>query len=239
LSINNLFLVSSAINAKHGIYSSDTRILQTIQTCLSIAKTNSSSIIILDGGSEKLSENQTKQLSKYCNGIINFSESDYAKHFQSINNWDIVKNGIEIYMFKCFMKAICENNIQYPETIKRIYKISGRYILNDTFNSEIHLRAKNKIVIKKEMNSQFDSNITNGIKKQYMSRLWSFDISLREYIKDFYEKSFDYFKIMISNGKYIDIEHLLYYFLDKSLIKKVKTIGVTGTIASNGLIIID
>jgi hypothetical protein len=137
------------------------------------------------------------------------------------------------------MKAICENNIQYPETIKRIYKISGRYILNNTFNSEIHLRAKNKIVIKKEMNSQFDSNITNGIEKQYMSRLWSFDISLREYIKDFYEKSFDYFKIMISNGKYVDIEHLLYYFLDKSLIKKVKTIGVTGTIASNGLIIID
>lgn len=235
----NLFLVSSAINATHGIYDPKTRLLQTTQTCSSILKKINANIILLDGGSEPLNEAQTKIISKYCKAIINFSESDYAKQFQSTNNWDIVKNGIEIYMFKYFMDLMCSNKIDGMSEVQRVFKMSGRYVLDNSFKRQVHIKAKDKIVIKKEVRSQFRPGLTKGIDKQYMSRLWSFDISLKEYVKEFYDKSFEHFKNLLSTGNYADIEHLLYYFLDEKLLKKVSKIGVSGTVASNGLMVTD
>ena len=58
-----LFLVSSAIHVKHGIYNTKERLDQTIATCASIkAKVPNADIIILDGGHEHLTDDEKEIL---------------------------------------------------------------------------------------------------------------------------------------------------------------------------------
>ena len=52
---NPLFLMTSAIHVKHGIYSTEERISQTLETCKSIFLTiPNATIYVLDGGYKKI-----------------------------------------------------------------------------------------------------------------------------------------------------------------------------------------
>jgi hypothetical protein len=224
--MKNLFLLSSAINAKHGIYSPRERFNQTLATCVSIKKRcPNSDIIMVDGGLKPANESQIEKLSPYITDFMFYGDRLPVQEIQKSTNHDIVKNLIEIFMFTDVLDG--PDFSQYS----RIFKISGRYTLNENFDVSKHVGP---IVIRGPYTSQFPPHVTGGIELQYMSRLWSFDISQHEYVAEVYKKMYEHMKRRLDDGGYVDIEHLLYHHLDKNLVTNIEKIGVSGHIAPNG-----
>ncbi len=87
--------------------------------------------------------------------------------------------------------------------------------------------------------SQFSAELTGGINHQYMSRLWSCDTSLMDYLVRLYRVMLTDFFEIVNIGRYIDIEHLLYKHLDRGITTSADNIGVTGLLAPNGAVIKD
>jgi hypothetical protein len=224
--MKNLFLVSSAINAKHGIYTPRERFLQTYESCKSIKdKCHNADIILIDGGLKPINNGQQEKLSKFDVEFMYYGDHPRVKEIQQSNNHDIVKNLIEIYMFMDVLNG--PDFSQYS----RIFKMSGRYTLNENFDIKKHTGP---IVIRGPYTSQFTPAITGGIELQYMSRLWSFDVSQHDYIAEAYKQMYEHMVRRLEEGGYVDIEHLLFHHLDKSLVVNIDQIGVTGNIAPNG-----
>ena len=227
-----LFVVSSAIHANWGVYNTQERLAQTIGTCRSIRdRVPNCDIILLDGGTKNLEQEEQNQIKDHIDTFYSFAEADNVKQIQSIQNWDIVKNMIEIIIFGSYYfgaKDILRSKY------KRIFKMSGRYVLNDDFDLEKHVSAKDKIVVRGPYTSQFNAQITGGVTLQYMSRLWSFDASLIDYIVEVYKQMFGHMQNRLQEGGYIDIEHMMFHHLRSDLVETISKIGIQGNIAPNG-----
>jgi hypothetical protein len=228
-----LFVVSSAIYANWGVYNTQERLAQTIGTCRSIRDhVPNCDIILLDGGTKNLEQEEQNQIKDHINTFYSFAEAENVKQIQSVQNWDIVKNMIEIMIFGSYYSGAKDTLIS---KYKRIFKMSGRYVLNDDFDLEKHMAVKDKIVVRGPYTSQFNAQITGGVTLQYMSRLWSFDASLIDYIAEVYKQMFDHMQNRLQEGGYIDIEHMMFYHLRSDLIEFIPKIGVEGNIAPNGV----
>ena len=154
----SVFLVSSAIHAKHGVYDTQTRLEQTIETCKSIRNKCDAEIIVLDGGYQDITKEERDTLSPHIDKFYSFSDADNVKQLQQVPNHDIVKNMIEIIIFGSFFDKVTEDG--WREKYKRMFKMSGRYTLNDDFNYDKHMQAKDKVIIRGPFTSQFKSEIT-------------------------------------------------------------------------------
>ena len=113
--------------------------------------------------------------------------------------------------------------------------MSGRYILNNffdpaTYDSE---QVQEKIVIGKKYQSQFPIAVTQ-VPLQYMARLWSWPVTLLDEVIGVYEDSFVFFAQRLAAGGYVDIEHVLYKFLNPAHVHEIENTGVEGMIAPNG-----
>ena len=229
---DGLFLVSSAIHTNHGIYNTEQRLEQTINTLKSIKERCDADIVLLDGGLKSPTDEERKVLEEYTKSIVSFSDAPSVKDILAIPSQDIVKNMAEIVMFGSTFQDIGVSG-EYKK-YKRIFKMSGRYVLNDNFNYQTHIDAKDKIIIRGPFTSQFTSSQTGGVIFQYMSRLWSFDSEMLPNIAEAYGRMFKDMNMVLTGGGYIDIEHLLFVHLDPSKIQKIAKIGIEGNIAPNG-----
>lgn len=228
-----LFLVSSAIHTRFGVYKKYERLNQTIETCKSIReRVADADIYILDGGEKELSSEEKEMLSPHIDGFYSFADAENVKQVQKVPNQDIVKNMIEIIMFGSFFDMMQKEG--WAEKYNRVFKISGRYTLNEHFNLQAHMDAKDQVVIRGPYTSQFAPDITGGIRLQYMSRLWSFDISLLDYVNATYFEMFKHMHLVLDNGGYVDIEHLLFDHIDAKAVKSIGVLGIQGHIAPNG-----
>jgi hypothetical protein len=234
---DSVFLVSSAIHAKHGVYDTQTRLEQTIETCKSIRNKCDAEIILLDGGYQDITKEERDILSQYIDKFYTFSDAENIQQIQQVPNHDIVKNMIEIIMYGSFFDKAIEDG--WREKYKRIFKMSGRYTLNDDFNYDKHMQAVDKIIVRGPFTSQFRQETTGGITLQYMSRLWSFDAFLLPYVRDLYTDMFNHMTERLNAKGYIDIEHLLFHHLDPVLIENIGKLGVEGNIAPNGARVTD
>lgn len=104
----SLFVVSSAIHTRFGVYDAETRLNQTIETCKSIRARCDADIIVLDGGQERITQEERDILSPYIDRFYDFAEEPTVQEIQKAggNNWDIVKNMIEIVMFGSFFELL-------------------------------------------------------------------------------------------------------------------------------------
>lgn len=228
----SVFLVSSAIHAKHGIYDTQTRLEQTIETCKSIRNKCDAEIVVLDGGYKDITGEERDILSQHIDKFYSFADAENVNQIQQVPNHDIVKNMIEIIIFGSFFDKAVDDG--WRDTYKRIFKMSGRYTLNDDFNYDKHMNEKDKVVIRGPFTSQFNSQVTGGVSLQYMSRLWSFDAFLLPYVRDIYTDMFNHMTDRLNAKGYIDIEHLLFHHIDPILVSNIGKLGVEGNIAPNG-----
>lgn len=228
----NLFLVSSAIHVKHGVYSTQDRIRQTVQTLDSIHKhAPGAHIFLLDGGYQSPSEQELERIKELSDSFICFANSESLQKVQDSTSQDIVKNMSELIMYGAFLQNSHEQISEYD----RIFKMSGRYRLNEMFNQDDH--DGELPVVSKRRPSQFREEITGGAKWQYMSRLWSWQGSQTKRIAEVYLDMLNDMSARVKEGGYIDIEHLLCKHLDR--VKEVPIIGVEGNIAPNGIRVSD
>jgi hypothetical protein len=234
--IRHLFVVTSAINSRFGVYKPDQRLEQTIETINSIrARVPDAGIVIMECTGVSPTEEQENTLRENCDYYLDYTRDPTVQAlYASTDNWDIVKNGTEIMCFGRALELLEKNNV--VADYDRIYKMSGRYVLNETFNADMYGYdlMRDQIIIGHSYPSQFPYHVTL-VQRQYMARLWSWPVALHSEIVQVYKDSFDYFKERVDNGGYVDIEHVLYKFLDRKHLAEVEELGVEGTIAPNGV----
>jgi hypothetical protein len=154
------------------------------------------------------------------------------------NNWDIVKNLTELTTFPISLSILKDSG--EIDDQDRIFKMSGRYLLNEKFDINFYSQPeiKEKVVIGKSVPSQFPLEVT-GLSMQYMCRLLSWPTHLHNDMITWYEKGRDYMKNRMSMNGYADIEHCLYYSIPKHHVHEVDQVGVYGNIAPNGIAIVN
>ena len=152
--------------------------------------------------------------------------------YNSTDNWDIVKSTTEVMGFSRALEQLL--NTGELEGIDRVFKISGRYIISDTFDINQFEQLPGRIVVAQRRNSQFGPNVTGGISEQYMSRLWSWPTSRLDEVIQVYEDSLVFFAQRLAAGGYVDIEHVLAKFLKPTHVHEIQNLGVEGNIAPNG-----
>ena len=112
--------------------------------------------------------------------------------------------------------------------------MSGRYLLNDKFDPAFYETVPTNIIISRSQPSHFSHELTL-VDRQFMARLWSWPAPMNQNVIDTYNASLRYFNERIVARGYVDIEHVLYKFLNRDHLLEVDEIGVEGTIAPNGV----
>lgn len=232
--VKHAFVVTSAINSKFGVFSPAERLTQTLATIKSIKdKIPTAKIFIMECCGTPLTEEQRLTLAKTSDVLIDFSTDADVQAMYDNDNWDVVKNGTEIMCFGNALEMLKEAG-EFKD-IDRIHKMSGRYVLNDMFDSDTYeqTEVKSKFVIGPKYKSQFPIEITT-VPLQYMARLWSWPVELLDATIQVYKDSFMFFAERVSHGGYVDIEHVLYKFLPQDQVHEIQNLGVEGSIAPNG-----
>lgn len=233
---NYTFLITSAINTKFGVYSSDQRLQQTIGTIESIRKAvPTAEIILIEMAAIPLFDKQRSILNSSVDKVIDFTGDHTVQDlYHSTDNWDVVKNVTEVTCFGRALRVLKEHFDQ--NQVKRCFKISGRYTLTDNFDINIYAQnnISDMITVSRARPSQFSQQVTGGITQQFMSRLWSWPSSFTDKIISVYDSSLEYMFSRLSVGGYADIEHTLYHFLDHNKLVQLDKIGITGNIGPNG-----
>jgi len=231
----SLFLITSAINTKFGVFDASTRLNQTLETISSIRVfVPDAKLVILEMGAISLNSEQSQVIKNHVD-LLEFHNDNYVQTVYQDHRWSIVKNLTEM---KCFQLALIQlKKTLIFEDINRLYKISGRYVLNQNFNPILHA-SSNKICVSGKRPSCFQPDFT-GVPFSYMSRLWSWPSQLTPIIQDAYFKGLAYANQQIDKGLYCDIEHMLYKFLPEEFVIILEPIGVEGKLGPNGLLVKD
>lgn len=241
--MKTLFIVTSAVHSRFGVYNWEQRLSMTLDTikCLRDRVPDCKIVINEVSGSgvvEKTEQSLMDAVDLYLdfttNNEVNFIYNNPAWY----DNWDVVKNLTELTTFPQSLKIL--QDAGELEGIDRIFKMSGRYLLNDKFDLNFYAQpeVKNKVVIGKSVPSQFPLHVT-GLNTQYMCRLLSWPQDLHSNMISWYEAGRDYMKQRMSMGGYADIEHCLYYAIPRQQVYEVDEVGVYGNIAPNGIPIIN
>lgn len=230
------FIITSAINTKFGVYNTATRLQQTLDTVASIrSKVPDATIFAVEMAGILPTAEQTATMNQAVDRYIVYSnDNDVQGIYNSTDNWDIVKNTTEVM---CFSRALDELSGELKK-FDRVFKISGRYILSDSFDINTFADTT-KIIVAQRKTSQFGSAITGGISQQYMSRLWSWPGLLTDQIIELYNDGFLYMAQQLTNGGYCDIEHMLFAFLPADLVQEVNRVGIRGLLGPNGVAVED
>lgn len=230
----SMFVLSSAMNTRFGIFKANDRFEQTLQTCESIQKhAPGSKIVILESGAVSPTEEQVEKLLKYDVTLVDYTEHPDVIKLSKLESHDVVKNCVETLVFADFYSRLFKSKHQ---GLKRIFKMSARYVLNGQFDHKYHMNQADKIAIKGPYVSHFPANLTGGAKQQFMARLYSFDAELLPYMMCVYENSLLDMIDKLNNKGYIDIEHCLFKYIKGHLVTFApdNAIGVEGIIAPTG-----
>ena len=230
------FIVTSATNTRFGVFSSEDRLAQTIDTILSIKeRCPLAYIVLVEMAGAPLQNHQKETLQSHVNLLLDYSSDALVQKIYENPNWDVVKSSTELM---CFGEALTVIK-PYVDSFDRIFKVSGRYLLNDDFNIVDYAGYPDKIVFAKRKQSQFPPEVTGGVKEQYMSRCWSFPAKkLDNVAKQFAAMRRCMFDI-VQKGGYIDIEHLLFLYSNQADVVEVNKIGVQGLLGPNGTLVKD
>lgn len=227
----HLFIVTSAINTRFGKFTAEERLDQMLITLRNIKeKVPTAKIAVFESSGFKLDQAVIDKIQSECDWLVNMSNDTTLHQIQgSTENWDVVKNLCELMSFNSGLRMLEEHNAFYG--VDRIHKLSGRYVLNDDFDVNFYDTIPDKIALTLKYTTQF---VDMEVPYQYMSRLWSWPIVHHAAVKEFYNKAITEFLERLNNGRYIDIEHLMYYFLPPEHIKEIRMIGVEGMLGQNG-----
>lgn len=232
--IKHAFIVTSAINSKFGVFNPADRLKQTLDTITSIKnKVPGSGIIVMECCGDPIQPAQEKLLRDNCDVFFDCSHNEEVQALYDNDNWDVVKNGTEIMVFGRVLAILQQEKML--DDVDRIHKMSGRYVLNDLFdlNTYEDSTIQDKIIIGPKYKSQFPIEVTT-VPLQYMARLWSWPRSRIDEVVKVYADSFIFFAERLAAGGYVDIEHVLYKFLNPAVVHEIQNIGVEGQIAPNG-----
>lgn len=238
-----LFIITSAINHfkadELSRFTIQDRYRQTIETIESIKQRCPGAKICLAEFSEtKIDSDYEKTLSSKVDYYLYFGDAEVMKNMYN----DFNKNDIEIFkygksMFETQGLILCLNYLLENEKLvglKRIFKLTGRYLLNTNFHIEDYKSTflKNKYVCQYrhfDKNEGHDNVHYHVFKNEGIltTAMWSFDINLVEETINCLNSSFDYLFKMLLYTPGNDIEHAVYEYIDKNKLIYSDVLGVT------------
>lgn len=241
--MNALVIVTSAVESRFGIYNADQRLAMTLDTIKNLReRIPNVKIVVNEVSGNGLDATRESALLDACDIFLDFTTNKEVNWIYNnpawYDNWDVVKNLTELTTFPLSLRSLLDSN--ELEGIDRIFKMSGRYLLNEKFDINFYSTdsVKDKIVIGKRVPSQFPFQVTR-LAEQYMARLLSWPSSMHADMINYYVNARDYMRERMRAGGYADIEHCLFYALPKEHVLEVDQVGVYGTIAPNGQPIIN
>jgi hypothetical protein len=113
------------------IYSKDERYLHTIETINSVRTKIPDSYILLFDNSV-FEENEYNELNKLVDSFINITNDDEINFYTNKFKYKAFSEMFQ--MIKCYEYFLSKINVK---NIKNLFKISGRYVLNDKFDYNI------------------------------------------------------------------------------------------------------
>lgn len=237
--MKSAFVVTSAVQSKFGVYDPDQRLIQTLATIQVLRqKVPGCVVAVMEVSGGGLDERFENALLDHADYYVDFTTNDQVRDWYRSDNWDVVKNITELH---CFPQALMALDDQGAfNGVDRVFKMSGRYLLNDRFDYNLYSQPEvaDKIVIGKAVPTHFPYAVTLQ-NMQYMCRVLSWPKSMHDYVVDAYWRAAAYMVDRLKYGGYADIEHCLYYAFDRSRVHEVDEVGVEGTIAPNGQAIVN
>jgi hypothetical protein len=234
--------MTSAVNTKWGMYDNETRFKQTVDTLDSIHKyAPGSKIVIMESAAIPLTELQTNLMGNKSDLILDWTGHHVVQHINDkAQDESILKNITEIHCFPGTVQHCLDSGIL--DDVDRVHKISGRYTLNEHFNLDLY-ENNQKIIIGPKRNSRLPL-ISATVEFEYPSRLWSWPKSMTSEIIKMFNEMLPYLikhrerKYINESGEemqaYIDLEHMLYKFLDPNKLQSVPKLGLDGTLSWTG-----
>lgn len=238
-----LFLVGSAINhfqeKDFSRFNSDERFNQTLKTIQSIKeRVPDAYILVYEASENPISSQYKKKLEKNCDALIECGDDIIMKNLYENLHRDpqkfvFVKSMLECRCLQIVLNYMKQTNIFNDAS--RVFKLSGRYLLNDDFNIDDY---KSQFLINKYVMKYYDykerffdpENVYGylyGCKGSVVTGLWSFDRLLFLDIMEVLSKSLQYMEKAIQFTAGVDIEHSFYHFLDRDKILNIPNLGLT------------
>lgn len=254
-----LFLIGSALKhfqqEKFSAYDEDQRFNQTLETIQSVRdKVPNSYIVLFECSAHPIDEKYKEEFRDKCDLFLEFYEEPVLKQlYENISERpELITYGKSLLETRGLLNTLYEiNKNNLFNDSQRVFKLTGRYLLNDDFNIKDYESRflENRYVIKKydyltqEENVLDDELLENvyaylyGAKGMMVTGLWSFDRILFNEAVEALEKSFFYMEKMIQFTAGTDVEHSLYRFLNKDNIISIPNLGLTqikGMLGENG-----
>ena len=244
----NLFIVTSALaleGSNKGVF--ENRLFQTLGTVNSIkANVRNAEIWILDASHTELhptvydlfpKDVNFFKLNELFSGEIQSIKDLTRKIVEDLKPLYVTADGstaIEGVIFNAYIKSKTESfminkffqSIDGIDQFKRIYKISGRYMVSHNFSQSIHDAAVGSTMFGNKQNA---SPHIQDPSHQHNSMLWSFDTKIFGQVKDMMSDIEAWIDDSFINQKQVvDLEHAFYKFLTQHNIpvKETSKIGV-------------
>jgi hypothetical protein len=208
----NKFIITSTVATDFG---TGDRLHETLMTIQSIRKRLDAKIYLIDSSVHDWDENPVREA---VDTFLRVSDTHTRNIIESGYGMPFVKSATEVYLMQ-----IALDLIGYSGGV--VYKISGRYRLNDNFTE--HKGQKFRFLKPMPTGIPFEKCKTDGM---LMTRLYSFPGEFRTYFSNVLVQVNRYLWKTYSSGGLTDIEHGLYEHLPHDLCNFVETIGVEGRI---------
>jgi hypothetical protein len=225
----NLFIVTSALNAKIGVVNEEDRFEQTVDSLKSIRDHVPDAIILfVDGSPIEITDDKVQKINSLCDHSIWWQKDADVNHFAMRG----LKSQAEIIMLSKTLGLLKTNPMMMKKmhSVKRIFKYSARSFLLDTFDIHHYDNLYGKYIFKQKLASWMPddkkANITDHL---YITRMYSFCPSL---IIDYMETQQKIFDDVQYFG--IDTEHAHYKNLKQKYIHEFHNISCAGIVAGTG-----
>lgn len=226
--MKNFYVITNALNTVHSVLDTNLRQQQIIYTIASIRQQDrASTICFIEMSAIPMTDEQRHMIQSITDYLFEYSWDPEVNDIYHNKTIHIVKNLTETLCLNSFFYHLKSAGL--ADNHQRIFKVSGRYTLTDSFNVHQYAQPefKNKIVFAKSWpTAHYITDQT--LEGQYMSRLWSFDAQLLEQVSDAYMGIYQYMVEHNNDTSYIDVEHTLYKLMPKDLIIELNKVGIQG-----------
>ena len=176
-------LYSFSYSSTRSVYSTEERYIQTLETIQTIRQKIPNSFIILVDNS-KLNSDCFEILEENVDIFINVTNNNVLNYYTNICKYKWLSDMThQLFVYEYFLKHICHTNF------KHIFKISGRYLLNETFNynnfdNSDFIMKKNENVIDRNYYYTSFFKFPNTYLKEYFAKLTKVFYNKEKYFYD-------------------------------------------------------
>lgn len=226
-----LFIVSSAIQSTYGAFDHDTRLKQTISTIDSIRKYAPNCFVCVFDSSPSLSEQYAQEVAGRVEFFVPLQGNAGVMQL-SRERKQSPAECLATFTTLMLLKQNQETS-KILHSVDRIFKISGRYELRDTFDMTRYDDPDlfGKYVFRKRYPSWMpkERQEQTGATDLLVTRLYSFCTSLYD---DFLQTLPLVFKSCYEQG--IDLEHGMFKHIEKQYLTEFDEVHCQGMVANTG-----